>query len=60
MQRATGIGKGNQRPWTDLTFGERAAFLPYDARSDALMACSVSVPPSFPCAEALGGVEPDA
>ena len=56
MQRASGAGKGTQRLWAYFTSGQRAVFLPYDARSDTFVACSESGPPRFPCAEALGEV----
>ena len=56
MKRVIGAGTGTQRLWADFTFGERAAFLPYDARSDTFVACSESGLLRFPCAEALGGV----
>ena len=55
MQRTSAAGAGAQRLWTDFTFGERTAFLPYDARSDAFVACE-SGPSRFPGAAALGGV----
>ena len=60
MHRASDASTGAHRLWTDFTFGERAAFLPYDARSDSFVACSGSGPPRFSWAEARGGVRSEA
>ena len=56
MQRASGGGTGTQCLWTDMTLGQRSAFLSYYAGSDTLVACEESKTPRFPGMEALGGV----